>query len=161
QYPRRAKSCRPSSVWRRTYRDGYPSSTPTAAACGEETPAGLLNLSSCPNTDRRDTGGEPAMRWLALLLQVVIPGCIGAFLTLVMTSEFGATVLTIGPSLIPVIIILGGAVIGFLAWLPGLIVDRTSLRRLRLTVVLSILGVTASFLPIVVFAWDPQARSPL
>jgi hypothetical protein len=101
------------------------------------------------------------MRWLALPFQIVIPGAIGLCLTLVMTSEFGAMVLTIGPALIPAIVILGGAVIGFLAWLPGLIVDQASLGRLRLTVILSILAVTASFLPIVVVAWDPRVRSPL
>jgi hypothetical protein len=43
------------------------------------------------------------------------------------------------------VIIFGGAVVGFLAWLFGLIADRISLIRLVLTVIMSMLGLTASF----------------
>jgi hypothetical protein len=47
---------------------------------------------------------------------------------------------------IPLIIILGGAVIGLLTWISGLIADRASLTGLVLTIALSMLGLTVSYL---------------
>jgi hypothetical protein len=47
-----------------------------------------------------------------------------------------------GPQLF---VILGGAIVGFLTWFIGLIADRAFLRRLVLTVILSVLGFTLSF----------------
>src|SRR5262245_44340813 len=89
------------------------------------------------------------MRWFALLLQVIIPGASGLYLAFAMAFGLHAS-----PANLPkragddlaLIIILGGAVIGFLAWLFGLIADRISLIRLVLTVLLSMLGLTVSYL---------------
>jgi hypothetical protein len=99
------------------------------------------------------------MRWFTLLLQIVIPAAIAVWLTIVM----GFAVQRGPPVETPAMIILGGAVIGLFAWLPGLIVDRASLNRLVLTVALSILGVTVSVLLLgaMVLSFLPGAKSPL
>ena len=86
------------------------------------------------------------MRWLALLLQVIIPGAIGLYLAFAMAFGLHANPAKRAREELALMIILGGAVIGFLAWLFGLIADRLSLIRLVLTVLLSMLGLTVSYL---------------
>jgi len=83
------------------------------------------------------------MRWLALLLQVIMPGPIGFYLAYAMALGMPATP---ARNEIPLIIILGGVVIGLLTWISGLIADRLSLTGLVLTITLSMLGLMASYL---------------
>ena len=83
------------------------------------------------------------MRWLALLFQVIMPGPIGCYLAYAMALGMPATA---ARNEIPLIIILGGAVIGVLTWISGLITDRMSLTGLVLTVALSMLGLLVSYL---------------
>ena len=87
--------------------------------------------------------GELAVRWLALTLQIAIPGTIGFYLAFAM--GWGLSEVPERAEGLP-LIVGGGAVIGFLAWLLGLIVDRVSVIRLVLTVALSMLGLTVSYL---------------
>jgi hypothetical protein len=98
------------------------------------------------------------MRWVALLLQVILPGPIGFYLAYAMVLGLPATS---ARGEIPLIIILGGAVIGILTWIAGLIADRMSLTGLLLTIALSMLGLTVSYLLIeaVVLAplWAPRS----
>jgi hypothetical protein len=107
------------------------------------------------------------MRWFALSLQVIVPGAIGLFLAYSMALGLPANPTTPPRDELLVMFIFGGAVIGFLAWLFGLIVDRISLIRLALTVIMSMLGLAASFLlieaAILAPLWAPQswaAREP-
>jgi hypothetical protein len=86
---------------------------------------------------------ESVMRWLVLLLQVMMPGPIGLYLAYAMALGMPATP---ARNEIPLIIILGGAVIGLLTWISGLIADRVSLTGLVLTIALSMLGLMASYL---------------
>jgi hypothetical protein len=86
------------------------------------------------------------MRWLALLLQIVVPGAIGLFLAYGMALGLPANPTNPRRDELLLMILFGGAVIGFLAWLLGLIADRISLIRLVLTVITSVLGLTVSFL---------------
>jgi hypothetical protein len=98
------------------------------------------------------------MRWLALPLQVIIPRTIGFYLAFAMALGMPATTVR---NEIPPMIIFGGASIGVLAWFFGLLADRPSLIRLALTVALSILGLTVSYLLVeaVVLAplWAPRS----
>jgi hypothetical protein len=65
-------------------------------------------------------------RVVAVMLQVVMPGCIGAFLAFLMTG----IMLGLGSSrpLLP-FVFFAGPVVGFLTWLFGLIADRASGER--------------------------------
>jgi len=98
------------------------------------------------------------MRWLALLFQVIMPGPIGFYLAYAMALGMPATA---ARNEIPLIIILGGAVIGVLTWICGLITDRVSLTGLVLTIALSMLGLLVSYLLIeaVLLAplWAPRS----
>jgi hypothetical protein len=98
------------------------------------------------------------MRWLALLFQVIIPGPIGFYLAYAMALGVPATP---ARGEIPLIVILGGAVIGVLTWISGLIADRMSLTGLVLTIILSMLGLLVSYLLIeaLVLAplWAPRS----
>jgi hypothetical protein len=107
------------------------------------------------------------MRWAALLLQVIFPGAIGLYLAYAMALGLPANPTNPPRDELLLMIIFGGAVIGFLAWLLGLIADRISLIRLVLTVITSMLGLTVSFLLIeaAIFAplwvpWSWAAREP-
>jgi hypothetical protein len=82
---------------------------------------------------------------LALPLQIVIPGSICFYLVLWMGLGAGMSPHPDRIGLLP-LVVLGGAVIGVLVWLIGLIADRASLVRLALTVALSILALSALFL---------------
>jgi hypothetical protein len=124
----------------------------------------LLDPALCHNTDRLGTGGGPFMRWLALLFQVILPGPIGLYLAYAMLLGMPATS---ARSEIPLIVILGGAVIGVLTWISGLIADRMSLIGLVLTIALSMLGLLVSYLLVEVALlaplWAPRswlAREP-
>lgn len=98
------------------------------------------------------------MRSFALLLQIMMAGPIGFYLAYAMMLGLPATS---GRNEIPLIIILGGAGIGLLAWIPGLIADRVSLSRLVLTIALSMLGLLVSYLlveaTVSVPPWVPQS----
>ena len=83
------------------------------------------------------------MRWLALLFQVIMPGPIGFYLAYAMALGMPATT---ARNEIPLIIVLGGVVIGLLTWIAGLIADRVSLTGLVLTITLSMLGLIVSYL---------------
>lgn len=107
------------------------------------------------------------MRRLALLLQVIVPGPIGLYLAYAMALGLPANPTNPPRDELLLMIIFGGAVIGFLAWLLGLIADRISLTRLVLTVIMSMLGLTSSFLlieaAILAPLWVPRswaARDP-
>ena len=101
------------------------------------------------------------MRWLALLLQVIFPGAIGLYLGYAMALGLPANPTNPPRDELLLMIIFGGAVIGFLAWLLGLIADRISPVRLLLTVIMSMLGLTLSFLlieaAILAPLWVPQS----
>ena len=85
-------------------------------------------------------------RVVAVLLQITIPGWIGGYLALLMTLAMAPNIAQSGKMPPPwFFVIVGGAVVGFLTWLIGLIADRVSLRRLVLTVIFSALGLTVSF----------------
>lgn len=100
------------------------------------------------------------MRWLALLFQVILPGPIGFYLAYAMALGVPATP---ARDEIPLIIILGGAVIGVLTWIAGLIADRMSLTGLVLTITLSMLGLLVSYLLIEATVsaphWVPRSRA--
>lgn len=81
-------------------------------------------------------------RVVAVLVQVVIPGCIGAFLTFVMAH----LTLDMEPGAILPFVVFAGPVVGFLTWLFGLIADRASGERLLLTVLCATGGFLVSFL---------------
>jgi hypothetical protein len=102
------------------------------------------------------------MRWLALLFQVIIPGPVGFYLAYAMALGMPATP---ARNEIPFIIILGGAVIGVLTWISGLIADRMSLIGPVLTIAFSMLGLLVSYLLIeaVLFAplWAPRSWAAL
>jgi hypothetical protein len=83
------------------------------------------------------------MRWLALLFQVILPGPFGLYLGYAMALGVSATP---ARDEIPLIIILGGTVIGVLTWIAGLIADRMSLTGLVLTIAFSMLGLFVSYL---------------
>jgi len=107
------------------------------------------------------------MRWLALLLQVIVTGAIGLYLAYAMALGLPANPTNPPRDELLLMIIFGGAVIGFLGWLLGLIADRISLIRLVLSVIMSMLGLTVSFLLIEVAIlaplWPPlswAAREP-
>jgi hypothetical protein len=104
------------------------------------------------------------MRWAALLLQVIFPGAIGLYLAYAMALGLPANPTNPPRDELLLMIIFGGAVIGFLAWLLGLIADRISLIRLVLTVITSMLGLTVSFLliEVAIFAplWVPWSWAP-
>jgi hypothetical protein len=87
-------------------------------------------------------------RVAAVLLQVVIPGCIGAFLTFVMAGIIS----TLGTPLLP-FVVFAGPVVGFLTWLFGLIADRASGERLLLTVLFATLGFLVSCLVFLSSSW--------
>src|SRR5262245_17657611 len=106
----------------------------------------LLDRALCHNTDRLGTGGESTMRWLALLLQIIVPGAIGLYLAFAMALGLPANPANPARDELLLMIIFGGAVIGFLAWLLVFIADRISLIRLVLTFVMSMLGLALSFL---------------
>lgn len=101
------------------------------------------------------------MRWLALLLQVIIPGAIGFYLAYAMALGLPANPTNPPRDELLLMIIFGGAVVGFLAWLLGLIADRISLIRLVLTVIMSMLGLTVAFLlieaAILAPLWAPRS----
>jgi O-antigen/teichoic acid export membrane protein len=118
-----------------------------------------------PNTPREAPNEEPtrprsvpdegnALMLLAVLLQIVIPGAIGAALTglmaFVMFYPEGTP-----PSPAP-IFILGGPVVGFLTWLFGLIADRASRERLAMTVLCAALGFFVAFLLYLFLRWVPH-----
>src|SRR5262245_18362166 len=106
------------------------------------------------------SGGESVMRWVALAFQIVIPGAIGSYLVMAMAMGLSAPPRARGDE-IPLMILLGGPVIGFLAWLLGLIADRISMVRLVLTVALVTLGLTASYLLIELLIWARLPAVPL
>jgi hypothetical protein len=83
------------------------------------------------------------MRWLALLFQVILPGPIGLYLGYAMALGLPATP---ARDEIPLAIVLGGAVIGVLTWISGLIADRMSFTGLVLTIAFSMLGLFVSYL---------------
>ncbi len=89
-------------------------------------------------------------RVVAVLLQVVIPGCIGAFFTFVVAG----TMSTLRSPLDPLpFVVLAGPVVGLLTWLFGLIADRGSGERLLLTVLYSALGCMVSYLLLLFGHW--------
>ncbi len=75
--------------------------------------------------------------------QVIMPGPIGFYVAYAMALGMPATA---ARNEIPFIIIHGGAVIGVLTWISGLIADRMSLTGLVLTIALSMLGLLSSYL---------------
>jgi hypothetical protein len=123
---------------------------------------GLLDPALRHNADRLGAGGELLMRWLALLFQVITPGPIGFYLAYAMALGLPATS---SRNEIPLIIILGGAVVGVLTWISGLISDRLSLTGLVLTIAMSMLGLLVSYLLIeaVLLAplWAPRSWAAL
>jgi hypothetical protein len=88
-------------------------------------------------------------RVVAVLLQVVIPGCIGAFLAFVMAGVMSS--MKGNPGAILPFVVFAGPVVGFLTWLFGLIADRASGERLLLTVLCATLGFLVSFLVLFFF----------
>lgn len=107
------------------------------------------------------------MRWLAALLQIGIPGPIGAYLALAMGMGMSEGP---GRSSILTVIVVGGAVIGLLVWLLGLIAAPASRIRLVWTVALSSLGFLVSYLlieeivrgsPVSVVLFYPALAAPL
>jgi hypothetical protein len=89
-------------------------------------------------------------RVVAVLLQVVFPGCIGAFLAYLMAG----TMFGLGSSrpLLP-FVFFAGPVVGFVTWLFGLIADRASGERLLLTIIYATLGFLMSYSVIVFSDW--------
>lgn len=85
------------------------------------------------------------MRWLALLLQIIVPSPIGFYLAYAMALGMPATS---DRSEIPVMVILGGTAVGLLTWIFGLIADRLSFTRLAWTIALSMMGLAVSYLVI-------------
>jgi hypothetical protein len=83
-------------------------------------------------------------RVVAVLLQVVIPGGVSAFLTLVM----GLLMLDLmdSPGAFLPLVVFAGLVVGFPTWLFGLIADRASGQRLLLTILCTTGGALVSFL---------------
>lgn len=96
------------------------------------------------------------MRWLAVLLQIAVPGCVSAFFVLAMwvivSLGPAATSSDARPAQMLTYSAIGGAVLGLAAYLVRLLTAPPSLVRLALTVALSILGLVASYLMIEVCA---------
>src|SRR5262245_451517 len=81
-------------------------------------------------------------RVVAVLLQVVIPGCVGAFLTFVMAHLMS----DLEPGALLPFVVFTGPIVGLLTWLFGLFADRASGERLLLTVLCATGGLLVSFL---------------
>jgi hypothetical protein len=92
-------------------------------------------------------------RVAAVLLQIVIPGGIGAALTLMMAFVMFYPEGT-PPSPAP-IVVFGGPLVGFLTWLFGLIAHRASGERLVVTVLCAALGFIVSLLLYFSGRWLP------
>jgi len=87
------------------------------------------------------------------MLQAVIPGCVGAFVTFVMAGVVFPLTTTPLP-----FVVFGGLVVGFLTWLFGLVADRASGERLLLTVLYAALGFLVSYLLLLSWHWlQPRA----
>ena len=107
--------------------------------------------------DQRPVTMNDLRRVVAVLLQIVIPGCIGAALSVMMVFVMfypeGSP-----PSPVP-ILVFGGPVVGFLTWLFGLIADRASVERLVVTVFCALLGFIVSLFLYFSGHWLPPTRA--